>query len=258
MRLKIISSNIRYENTLDGIHSWVNRLPLLQSIFMEFGPDILATQEGKEDQIKSLANMLPMKLITGHRQWITERMYPSFYVNEQRIEVDDSGDIWLSETPTVNGSVSFKSAFPRLCTWMRVTHLISSHKYIVVNTHLDHVLEETRLEQVKVLIREVQILNKSNLPLILMGDFNDSPNSDVGKLVLKNLNLKDPWTELSHPEESSHHSFLGDKAQGERIDWILIPSTLSATEIRLEKKSFNSIYPSDHYPLLATLIPSRI
>jgi endonuclease/exonuclease/phosphatase family metal-dependent hydrolase len=91
-----------------------------------------------------------------------------------------------------------------------------------------------------------------------MGDFNDSPNSDVGKLILKHFNLKDPWIELSHPEESSHHAFLGEKAIGERIDWILIPNDLSASEIRLEKKSFNNIYPSDHYPLLATLIPRRI
>lgn len=258
MQLKIISSNIRYENNLDGIHSWINRLPLLQNIFMEFSPDILATQEGKEIQIKSLANAIPMKLVADHRQWITERMYPSLYVNEQRIEVNDSGDIWLSKTPTLNGSASFKSAFPRLCTWMRITHLTTSHKYIVVNTHLDHVLEETRVEQIKVLISEVQTLNKSKLPLILMGDFNDSPNSDVGKLILKHFNLKDPWIELSHPEESSHHAFLGEKAIGERIDWILIPNNLSASEIRLEKKSFNNIYPSDHYPLLATLIPRRI
>lgn len=258
MQLKIISSNIRYENNLDGIHSWVNRLPLLQNIFMEFKPDILATQEGKEIQIKSLASAISMKLITDHRQWITERMYPSLYVNEQQIQVSESGDIWLSKTPSINGSVSFKSAFPRLCTWMRITHLITSHKYFVVNTHLDHVLKETRLEQIKVLIREVQILNKENLPLILMGDFNDSPDSEVRKIILKKLNLLDPWTELSYPEEGSHHSFLGDKTKGERIDWILIPKDLSASEIRLEKKSFNNIYPSDHYPLLATLMPKRI
>ncbi len=70
MNLKIITSNIRYENAHDGIHAWTNRLPLLQTIFSEFGPDILATQEGKEKQIKTLADILPLKLVEGHREWI--------------------------------------------------------------------------------------------------------------------------------------------------------------------------------------------
>lgn len=255
MQLKIISANIRYENAHDGVHAWENRLPLLQIIFTEFHPDILATQEGKEKQIKSLAQTLPMKLVTDHREWIEDRMYPCLYVNEEQIKVQASGDIWLSETPLISGSVSFKSAFPRLCTWMRITHLVNNLDYIVVNTHLDHVLEETRLEQIKVLIREIQSFNKDNLPLILMGDFNDSPESLIRKTILDEFDLKDPWIEESIPEETSHHSFQGEKASGFRIDWILVPQAFAVQEIRLEKKSFNNIFPSDHYPLLATLIP---
>jgi endonuclease/exonuclease/phosphatase family metal-dependent hydrolase len=255
MLIKIITSNIRYENPHDGEHSWVNRLPLLQIIFTDFLPDILATQEGREQQIKSLANVLPLELITHHREWIKERMYPSLFVNPLKIKVHRSGDFWLSLTPHVGGSLSFKSAFPRLCTWMCVTHKSSGQDFFVVNTHLDHVLEETRISQIKVLINEIPKLNTDNLPVILMGDFNDSPESKVQKLIFENLNLKDPWSELSHPEESSHHSFVGSNLQGERIDWILIPQNFKTLEIRLEKKSFNKIFPSDHYPLLATLIP---
>ncbi len=182
-------------------------------------------------------------------------MYPCLYVNEEQILVLNSGDIWLSETPYISGSVSFKSTFPRLCTWMRITHLINNQDYLVINTHLDHVLEETRLEQIKVLIREIGILNKDNVPLILMGDFNDSPDSTIRKIILEELDLKDPWIEEAIPEETTHHSFLGDKAEGARIDWILVPQAFAVQDIRLEKKSFNNIFPSDHYPLLATLIP---
>lgn len=255
MQLKIITSNIRYENAHDGVHAWVNRLPLLQTIFTEFQPDILATQEGREKQIKSLASALPMKLVDDHRDWIEDRMYPCFYVNEEQIKVKDSGDIWLSETPHLAGSFSFKSTFPRLCTWMHVNHLINNQDYIVINTHLDHVLEETRLEQTKVLISEIQKKNKTNLPLILMGDFNDAPDGKVRKMILEQFDLKDPWIEESIPEETSHHAFLGEKSSGVRIDWILVPQAFAVEEIRLEKKSFNDIFPSDHYPLLATLIP---
>lgn len=255
MNLKIITSNIRYENPQDGNHSWDNRRPLLQKIITGFHPDILGTQEGREMQIKSLAKHLPLKLVESHRNWITDRMYPCLYINEEQIKLGNSGDIWLSETPEISGSKSFKSAFPRLCTWMQVTHLINNQDYFVVNTHLDHVLEETRINQVNVLITEVQKINKEKLPLILMGDFNDSPNSAIRKLITEKLSLKDPWIEMGLPEETSHHGFTGVAANGDRIDWILVPEAFAVEEIQLEKNSFENIFPSDHYPLLATVIP---
>lgn len=254
MLLKLISSNIRYENTHDGIHSWENRRPLIQKIVTLFTPDILATQEGLEKQIKSLAKNLSLKLIESHRQWIDERMYPCLYANEKKIKIIKSGDIWLSQTPYIPGSCSFKSSFPRLCTWMQVTHLISNKDYFIVNTHLDHILEETRIEQTKVLIREIKMLNEQQLPLILMGDFNDSPTSNIRKIILNSFDLKDPWVEIGLPEETTHHGFK--KKDGDRIDWILIPKTFSIKEIYLEKKCFDGIFPSDHYPLFATVIPS--
>lgn len=255
MQLKIISSNIRFENSQDGNHTWENRLPLLKNIFIDFHPDILATQEGRENQIKSLAAVIPMELIQSHREWIADRMYPCLYINPEQIKVHKSGDIWLSETPDIKGSKSFKSTFPRLCTWMQITHLVNNQDYIVINTHLDHILEETRIEQIKVLISEIKKLNEENLPLILMGDFNDSPNGRVREIILEQLDLKDPWIEAGLAEETTHHAFSGDKATGDRIDWILIPKSFAIEEIKLEKKSFNDIFPSDHYPLLATVIP---
>lgn len=255
MLLKIISSNIRYENDHDGIHSWENRRPILQKIFNNFSPDILGTQEGRLPQTKSLANDLSLKLVESHRSWIENRMYPCFYVNEKNIKLNKSGDIWLSETPYIEGSISFKSAFPRLCTWMHVTHIESNQNFIVINTHLDHVLAETRIKQINVLIREIKLINEKNLPVILLGDFNDAPKSIIRKIIIEKMNLKDPWIELDLPEETTHHAFLGNKGNGERIDWILVPENFKTETIFLEKRSFNNIYPSDHYPLLATLIP---
>ena len=255
MQLKILSSNIRYENNQDGIHSWQNRKPLLQKIITDFLPDILGTQEGREEQIKSFAQNISLTLVETHRTWISERMYPCLYVNEEQIKVIKSGDIWLSESPEVPGSLSFKSAFPRLCTWIIATHLLGNQDYLIVNTHLDHVLDETRAEQIKVLIEETKKINSENLPMILMGDFNESPTGKVRQILLEHLQLKDPWIEEKIQEETSHHGFQGALATGDRIDWILVPEVFAVENIRLEKKSFNGIFPSDHYPLLATVIP---
>ena len=255
--LKIITSNIRFANSSDGTHDWSVRLPLLVEIYENYGADILGTQEGRQGQINELAEKLPsLKLTTSHRHWIDVRMYPCLYFNEQTILVHKSGDIWLSNTPDVAGSSSFKSAFPRLCTWAEITIKDSGLKLMVINTHLDHILSETREKQIQVLISEIKKINK--LPIIIMGDFNESPMTAINENLLHAFDLKDPWIEKNYPEEASHHAFLGEKSpKGDRIDWILIPKNFLCSDLKLEKKSFeNGIYPSDHYPLLATVIPS--
>lgn len=255
MQLRLISANIRYENSHDGINSWANRRPILSKIISNYFPDILATQEGLESQIKNLAQDIPMKLVESHRQWLPERMYPCLYINEEQIVIKRSGDIWLSETPYTPGTSSFKSMFPRLFTWMQITHLVAAQDYFVVNTHLDHILGSTRIEQVKVLLAEIEKLNTKNLPLILMGDFNESPFGKVRETIIGSTDLKDPWHEEGGLEESSHHGFRSDDVKGDRIDWILIPKAFSVEEIYLDKFSSDGVFPSDHYPLLATVIP---
>lgn len=255
--LKIATSNIRFANPADGHHDWPFRLPLLSEIYKNFGLDILGTQEGRLPQLKELDKQLPeLELIDLHRNWIDERMYPCLFVNPKNIFVAEAGDIWLSETPHVAGSKSFESTFPRLCTWAKVTMKSSGLKIIVVNTHLDHVLSTTRQKQIQVLISEIKKI--SNLPVIIVGDFNESPLTEIKSKLLLEFNLKDPWNEFGYPEETSHHNFLGDKClDGDRIDWILIPKKFECLNLKLEKQSMNngSLYPSDHYPLFATLVP---
>jgi endonuclease/exonuclease/phosphatase family metal-dependent hydrolase len=254
--LKIITSNIRFANPGDGLHDWPNRLPLLQKIYQDFGPDILATQEGRIEQLKELdANIPELVLADSHRNWIPERMYPCLFFNPQTISIERTGDIWLSETPHLAGSSSFESAFPRLCTWAEVTMKASGLKLMVVNTHLDHILSSTRLKQIQVLINEIKKVSQREL--VIMGDFNESPITEIQSELRNAFGLKDPWIEKKYQEETSHHGFLGDATtEGERIDWILIPERFECLQLKLEKRSFtDGLYPSDHYPMLATVIP---
>lgn len=254
--LKVITSNIRFANPGDGVHDWPHRLPHLKNIYESFAPDILGTQEGRHGQILELDQNLPgLSLVASHRDWIAERMYPCLFVNPQTISIERSGDIWLSQTPYVPGSFSFESAFPRLCTWAEITIKASGLKMMVVNTHLDHILSSTRLKQVDVLIQEIKKIN--GRPVLIMGDFNESPLTEVQSKLRKAFSLKDPWIEKRFPEETSHHAFLGNKTtEGDRIDWILVPENFECQTLTLEKRSFDEgIYPSDHYPMLATFIP---
>ncbi|MDD0852460.1 endonuclease/exonuclease/phosphatase family protein [Halobacteriovorax sp. GB3] len=251
MNFKIASSNIRFDNPQDGSHDWNGRRGILAQCLNEFAPDLLGTQEGREPQLKDLENnLIKLELVDSHREWIDERMYPCIFVNPETIEVHNSGDIWLSETPYEAGSKSFESAFPRLCTWIIATHKESQEKFFYVNTHLDHVLSQTRKEQIRVLIQECDKVNKENLPVVLTGDFNESPFEDVRKVIHDQWSdLRDCWFTLKKEEETSHHNFNGTREDGTRIDWILTSSNFRVYDLELYKENVDGIYPSDHFPV---------
>jgi endonuclease/exonuclease/phosphatase family metal-dependent hydrolase len=255
--ISITSANIRFENPQDGPHDWPNRKDFLAEILNHQNLDLLGTQEGRQPQLRDLEFLLnELKLCDQNRDWIEERMYPCIFYNPKTIEVIDSGDIWLSQTPNIPGSSDFDSAFPRLATWIQGRDIESRQLFYFFNCHLDHVKEDTRIEQIRVLCDELLQLNKTNLPIIISGDFNTSPTGPVRKMIIKKLNyIVDPWIEFNKKEETSFHKFDGKDPTGEskRIDWILHSSTFHCDEINLIKDSRNGIFPSDHFFVQAKL-----
>jgi endonuclease/exonuclease/phosphatase family metal-dependent hydrolase len=125
---------------------------------------------------------------------------------------------------------------------------------MIVNTHLDHMKSETREAQARVLIGEVRKHLSPPAALIIMGDFNDSPFSEVRTIVLEAFpTLIDTWQACNKLEETSHHSFRGECQNGARIDWILADQTLTIESCVLDKRTINGRYPSDHFPVVCTL-----
>ncbi len=255
MKLKVSTSNIRFDNPKDGKHDWAHRRTILAKTINSFSPHILGTQEGREGQILDLLSLLKEhKIVDKHRSWIEQRMYPTLFYNPNYLEVFQSGDIWLSETPEIPGSKSFDSAFPRLCTWAKFKIREKEDSFYVFNCHLDHIRSSTRLAQIKVLIDQVQKINSKNLPFILLGDFNEGPNGEVRSEINKYFpRLFDSWLSLEKPECSSHHNFNG-KDEGTRIDWILNTPPFLVTEANFFKGSEHQTYPSDHYPYFVEIL----
>lgn len=245
----VISSNIRFSTHDDGAHAWPLRKNYLAKLYLNYSPILIGTQEGRQPQLQELHALLPnYSLADSHRQWLGERMYPCIFYHREHIVLHASGDFWLSETPDIDGSSSFGSMFPRLCTWACVE--VEGLKFFVFNTHLDHVQSSTREAQVEVLCQQVKRLNPESLPIIIMGDFNDSPDSQTRETIYRHFPLlRDDWSGI---EEASHHPFTGTNPEGQRIDWILHDLKAQA-ELHLNKESFEGIWPSDHFPLVAKL-----
>jgi len=254
--MKLISSNIRFANLNDGCHDWPHRRALLTKLLLNYEADLIGTQEGFPPQLHDLENKLTgFKLIDSHRTYLDDRMYPCIFINPDKIQIQSSGDIWLSKTPYIAGSFSFESAYPRLATWIKAKNINEGYEFIFIVTHLDHVLSSTREEQIKVLITELKKINAENLPLILAGDFNESPKENVRKIITEEIpELIDPWFFLKKEEEASHHHFHLPIVNASRIDWFLVDKKFRAQEIFLDKTHENNIFPSDHYLLKLNIL----
>ena len=255
MELTLISCNIRFDNPADGAHSWHHRRNLLSETLLKHSPDIIATQEGRYDQLKDFETLLKdYFLIDDHRSWIKERMYPTLFLKKDSFELLKSEDLWLSETPDVAGSRSFESAFPRLMTWASIQPKNLNKRLLIVNTHLDHVKSETREAQARVLAQEIKRIRQGQQTLAILGDFNESPQSPVQNLLKKEIpGLIDTWALFNKTEESSHHAFKGLMPEGSRIDWILIEGESEILQCRMDKTCREGRWPSDHFPIICKI-----
>jgi endonuclease/exonuclease/phosphatase family metal-dependent hydrolase len=255
MEICLITCNIRFDNPADGANSWKNRRDFLSQTLLKYNPSLIATQEGRYHQISELnLSLESFQIIDQHRSWIGERMYPTLFAKQGVFEHLASGDLWLSETPEVAGSLSFNSTFPRLMTWTRIQLKGSEENILIVNTHLDHVKQETRIEQAKVLVNQIHRLWDQKSALIIMGDFNDSPDSSVMKIIFKEFPfLNDAWRQFNSNEETSHHAFKGEIQNGSRIDWILIDKKFTIQSCLMDKSNLNGLYPTDHFPVICQI-----
>ena len=251
MNLTLITCNIRFDNPGDQDNAWSHRREFLADTLLRHNPFIISTQEGRFDQLQDFQSLLgEFEMVDHHRSWIKVRMYPTIFIKKNSFEILKSEDLWLSETPEVAGSSSFESMFPRLMTYVLLQVKDSEEKILVVNCHLDHIKQETRIKQIQVLGEQIKKV-KGPEKLIIMGDFNDSPESVVRDELLKYFpHLVDSWKEFNSLEETSHHGFQGNISDGKRIDWLMTDEKLELISSCTDKTHNSGKYPSDHFPIV--------
>ena len=115
-------------------------------------------------------------------------------------------------------------------------------------THLDHMGAEARLRQAAIL---ADWLAERPGPRILMGDFNDVPDSAVHRILSSpTTGLRDTWEVLDRREDEAsmtHHNFRGVPQQC-RMDWILVSEDFHVLDAVIVRTNRAGRYPSDHFP----------
>jgi endonuclease/exonuclease/phosphatase family metal-dependent hydrolase len=257
MKFNVMTFNLRYNNAGDQENAWPNRIDSVCAMIKKHDPDVFGIQEGLYSMLLDLSDRLhEYHWFADGRDGVKEGEFSAVFYKRDAIDVLSTGQFWLSETPEVPGSVSWESAFPRVCTWGHFQFKGGSRQeFSFYNTHLDHISEEAREKGVQLIW---ETMNKhweqKKRPSILTGDMNATPSSKAIQFLKNQKELVDTYQYVEAEVGATFHGFKGG-SEGEPIDYIFVTKDITIHAILVDRSHVNGKYPSDHYPVVGCLSP---
>ena len=250
---RVMSFNVRSRNDKEG--SIKNRSKIVCAVIDQYAPDTIGIQEatGKWMDIltKSLSDKYAYVSQARDTKGYKTEHNPIFYLKD-KFTLLDSGTIWLSETPMVPFSKSYDSNCHRIATWVSLENIITGEIYTHLNTHLDHILESTRVAQVDVLLSKLCELQKIG-KVVCTGDFNTEPSSEVYSKMISVINDCKSVAENSDDGFTFHGYGKCDEFAGP-IDYIFTSNDVKVNTYKIIRNTAKGMYPSDHYPIVADIV----
>lgn len=268
--LHVATYNIRNANSYDSLmgNGWSKRCPYVTQQILYNGWDIIGTQECLHHQLEDLKSGLGVYdyIGVGRDDGNQKGEYSAILYNTQRIEVLESGNFWLSQTPDTP-SLGWDAACIRICTWGRFKEKSSGQEFMVFNTHMDHVGVEARIEGAYLIMEKIKELSNGS-PYMLTGDFNVNQLHLSYRTIAESGMVKDAYNlaEIKYANNGTFNAFDPQRFTKDRIDHIFVSndfsvkrySTLtecywSANEADSLQTGYDLRFPSDHFPVTALI-----
>jgi len=255
--LNVMTFNMRYDNPEDGENNWMYRRDRAAEVVTSHRIDVFGTQEVLSGQLHDLLDRLPgyEAVGVGREDGREQGEYCAVFYRTDRFTRVESGTFWLSETPEAAGSLGWDGACERTATWAVLRDRKSGAEFFFIDTHLDHVGEQARREGVSLLLRRIVAMSGGR-PVILTGDFNAEPLSEVIAHVTRNGLLQDAKA-IAAQVAGTPWSFsdFGAIPEGERplIDYIFTGDRVAVDRYEVLPDTLNGGYVSDHAPVMAAI-----
>ncbi len=270
--MTVMSFNVRWGNATSEPsgqeNAWVaatglHRRDLAKQLVAESDPDILCLQEALKHQVEDLRDALPDHAFygVGRDDGVEKGEYCGIFFRRDRFTKSEQGNFWLNEVSDQPGTRFPGTCCARLATWVLLKDKQTNHReFLLLNTHWDHQVQAARLFSSKLIRSKLKSL-ASERPLLLTGDLN-VPTDNQSFQLLVNATSENPIALLdsyrkSHPqpekEEGTFHAFRGN-TDGPRIDYVLHSQSFRTQQADIVRMHEKSRYPSDHYPVKATLV----
>src|SRR5690606_29200349 len=151
------------------------------------------------------------------------------------------------------------------CTWARFRDRTAGGEFYLYNVHLDHESQPSRERSAAMLSERVAQRNAEGAPVVVTGDFNaDEDNPAVLRLTAPSESGQPRFVDTFrayHPDANEVGTFNAFRGvtTGPKIDYILIqaesPLEVVDASIIRDHDAETGRYPSDHFPVIATLRP---
>lgn len=251
----VATYNIRFDNPGDHGNLWKDRLPHLVSLVNFHEIAILGTQEGLHHQLEDIATNLGFKFTgAGRDDGAKGGEHSAIFYNPEKFTLLQNGDFWLSETPS-KPSVGWDAAMNRICSFAQF-QTKEGAKFWVFNAHYDHVGQKAREESSKLIMDKIKELNSEGEPVVFMGDLNVTPDNNAYQTIVQAQFLNDSYdiTELApHGPIGTFNAFNWDMMPDRRIDYVFVSEQLTVKKYAVLSDNYGKKYPSDHFPVFATI-----
>ncbi|MEZ4971300.1 MAG: endonuclease/exonuclease/phosphatase family protein [Flavobacteriaceae bacterium] len=251
----LISFNIRYDNTSDTINNWNKRKASLAALIQHYDADIVGIQEGLHHQVDYLNSALKGYSFVGvgRDDGKQKGEYSAIFYNASTFEVLKTNTFWLSETPE-KVSVGWDASLERICTYALFKNTMTKKQFWVFNTHFDHRGKQARVHSAELIYKKIREINTANLPVILMGDLNLTPDTEPIQYLKKYLTdamgiSKKPF----YGPIGTFNGFDQERIMENRIDYIFVNNVEILSYTHIDDRMPNNMHISDHLPVMATI-----
>jgi endonuclease/exonuclease/phosphatase family metal-dependent hydrolase len=254
--LIIATFNIRYDNPQDDPNTWENRQLAVSQLIHFHGFDIFGIQEGLRHQVKDLENLLPNFNFVGvgRDDGKEKGEYSAIFYRKDKFKVKKTSTFWLAPE-TDHPNKGWDAALPRICTWAKMEETETGREFYAFNTHFDHRGVEARKQSAALILEKIKAINKENLPVFLMGDFNVDQTTEAYHLLQNAPGMKDTYkvADFVYANNGSTNSFDLTKSTERIIDHIFVSESVKVKKYGLLTDTYHNRFPSDHFPVMAII-----
>jgi endonuclease/exonuclease/phosphatase family metal-dependent hydrolase len=260
LTVHVMSFNIRYGTADDGGNAWPHRKELVYDVIRRQDSDFVGLQEALRFQIDAIRESLPEydEVGVGRDDGNEAGEYATILYKPDRWRAENSGTLWLSDSPDVPGSKTWGNEITRIVTWARFVEKETGRALWLFNTHFDHVSQPSREKSAELLASRIAD-RRSDDPVIVTGDFN-AGEANPAILYLKNATKKSPVTlvdtfRVLHPDAYAVGTAGGFEGlrDGPKIDYVFAELDAKLLEAGIIRDHRNGRYPSDHFPVYAEI-----
>lgn len=253
--LRVATYNLRMNTAADGADAWPNRKELVKSLIRYHDFDVMGTQEGFRGQLDDIVALPEYAFVgKGRDDGRDAGEHSAIIYKKDRLQLLQTGDFWLSQTPDKPSLGWDATCCNRICTWAKFRDVKTRREFFFFSVHFDHEGVEARRQSGHLMVQKIQAIAQRT-PVICVGDLNSTPDTEQVQ-TLQTL-LRDAHQATQQPAYGPVGTFNGfklDAALLDRIDYIFVSAGYQVLTYAALTDSLRGHYPSDHFPVVAELV----